>query len=128
MNPDLKVYPTNIRIDGVYDWLRPGVSAEVVILVETLRDVVYVPIQAVSYSGKDQYVWVVSNGIHQRRKVTTGQYSEEFIEITSGLSQGEEVLLLPIDEKPEADDAEDDGESEGEEKPEAEGTAPAEAA
>jgi HlyD family secretion protein len=29
MNPDLKVYPTTVRIDGVYDWLRPGMSAVV---------------------------------------------------------------------------------------------------
>ncbi len=97
MNPDLKVYPTTIRIDGVYDWLRPGMSAEVEILVDTLNDVVYVPIQAVSYAGDDQFCYVTSNGVVSRRKVTTGRYNEEFIEISSGLSAGDEVLLLPPD-------------------------------
>jgi RND family efflux transporter MFP subunit len=97
MNPDLKVYPTTIRIDGVYDWLRPGMSAEVEILVDTLHDVVYVPIQAITYSGNEQFVYVNTNGVVSRRKVTTGRYTEEFIEIASGLSEGEQVLLLPPD-------------------------------
>ncbi|MEX2130970.1 MAG: HlyD family efflux transporter periplasmic adaptor subunit, partial [Pseudohongiellaceae bacterium] len=51
MNPDLKVYPTVVKIEGTYEWLRPGMSAEVEILVDTLEDVVYVPLQAVSYVG-----------------------------------------------------------------------------
>ncbi len=97
MNPDLKVYPTTVRIDGVYDWLRPGMSAAVEILVDTLHDVVYVPIQAVSYVGDAQVVYVTKAGVVSRRKVTTGRFTEEFIEIKSGLESGEEVLLLAPD-------------------------------
>lgn len=94
MNPDLKVYPTTLRIDGVYEWLRPGMSAQVEILTGTLKDVVYVPIQAVSYYGQDQVVYVVQAGQPVRRKVTTGSFTEDFIEIKSGLEAGEEVMLL----------------------------------
>ncbi len=94
MNPDLKVYPTTLRIDGVYEWLRPGMSAQVEILTGTLTDVVYVPIQAVTYHGQDQVVYVVQGGQPVRRKVTTGSFTEEFIEIKSGIEAGEEVLLL----------------------------------
>jgi RND family efflux transporter MFP subunit len=94
MNPDLKVYPTTIKIDGVYDWLRPGMSAEVEILTGTMENVVYIPIQAVTYSGDKQICYVVSNGTSQQRVVETGSFTEDFIEIKSGLSEGEEVLLL----------------------------------
>ena len=94
MNPDLKVYPTIVRIDGVHDWLRPGMSAEVVILIETLENVVYIPIQAVTYFGDAQVCFVVNNGRPERRIVTTGEFTEEFVEIRSGLEEGEEVLLL----------------------------------
>lgn len=95
MNPDLKVYPTTIKIDGVHEWLRPGMSAEVEILVDSLEDVVYVPLQAVSYINNERVVYVSNGGRVQAREVETGTFSESFIEIRSGLSEGEQVLLLP---------------------------------
>ena len=95
MNPDLKVYPTTIKIDGVHDWLRPGMSSEVEILVNQLFDVVYVPVQAVTYWDDQRVVYVDNRGRPERRVVETGTFSDSFIEITSGLREGEQVLLLP---------------------------------
>ena len=95
MNPDLKVYPSQIRIDGTHDWLRPGMSAQVEVLVASLVDVVYVPVQAVSYFGSDQVVYVRRGGSVDRRIVEVGDFSDSFIEIVSGIEEGEEVLLLP---------------------------------
>lgn len=95
MNPDLKVYPTTIKIDGVHEWLRPGMSAEVEILVDSLDDVIYVPLQAVSYLNDRRVVYVANGGRPQVREVEVGTFSESFIEIRSGLREGEEVLLLP---------------------------------
>lgn len=95
MNPDLKVYPTIVRIDGEHEWLRPGMTAEVEILVASLENTVYVPIQAVTYLEDKQVVYVSRAGRREAREVQTGNYSEQFIEILSGLSAGEEVMLLP---------------------------------
>ncbi len=95
MNPDLKVYPTTIKIDGEYEWLRPGMSAEVEILVDRLQDVIYVPLQAVSYFDDKRVVYVNRGGQPQMREVEIGTFSDSFIEIRSGLQDGEEVLLLP---------------------------------
>ena len=100
MNPDLKVYPTTIKIDGTHDWLRPGMSAEIEILVDSLRDVVYVPVQAVTYWDDKHVVYVVNGSNPQRREVEVGTFSESFIEISSGLREGEEVLLLPPQQTP----------------------------
>ncbi len=94
MNPDLKVYPTTIKIDGTHEWLRPGMSAEVEILVDRLEDVVYVPVQAVSYFDDQRVVYITNGGRPERREVEVGAFSESFIEIRSGLREGEEVLLL----------------------------------
>jgi len=95
MNPDLKVYPTTIKIDGTHEWLRPGMSAEVDILVRSLEDVVYVPIQAVTYFGDKRVVYVSNRGGAERREIEIGAFSDSYIEIVSGLEAGEEVLLLP---------------------------------
>lgn len=95
MNPDLKVYPSQVRIDGTHDWLRPGMSAQVEILVASLEDVIYVPVQAVGYFGSDQVVYVSRGGSVERRVIEVGDFSDSFIEVVSGLEAGEEVLLLP---------------------------------
>ncbi len=60
MNPDIKVYLTTITIDGTHDWLKPGMSAKVEILVNQLEDVVYVPVQAVSPDDGKQVCYVAS--------------------------------------------------------------------
>ncbi|MEE3144155.1 MAG: HlyD family efflux transporter periplasmic adaptor subunit [Pseudomonadota bacterium] len=95
MNPDLKVYPTTIKIEGTYDWLRPGMSAEVEILVAKLEDVIYVPLQAVTYWDDRRVVYVDNFGNPEQREVEVGTFSDSFIEITAGLRAGDEVLLLP---------------------------------
>ena len=93
MNPDLKVYLTTISISGTYDWIKPGMSAKVEILVDHLEDVVYVPIQAVAPSEGKQFCYVVSGIGPDRREVETGQFNDDFIEIKKGLKPGEKVLL-----------------------------------
>jgi len=95
MNPDMKVYPTMVKIDGIHDWLRPGMSAEVEILVESLSNAVYVPLQAVTYIDDKQVVYVAQGGRGVAREVEVGTFSEQFIEIVSGLRRGEQVMLLP---------------------------------
>jgi len=95
MNPDLKVYLTTITINGTYDWIKPGMSAKVEILVAHLNDVVYVPIQAVSPSDGKQICYVVHGLKPDKREVEVGEFNEEFIEIKKGLKAGEQVLLRP---------------------------------
>ena len=90
MNPDLKLYETTIDIDGIHEWLKPGMTAQVEIYVDLLEDVLYVPLQAMTTFGGERVVYL-ANG--ERRAVETGQYSENYIEITSGLEADDEVLL-----------------------------------
>lgn len=93
MNPDMKVYLTKITIEGTHDWVKPGMSAKVEILVDRLADVVYVPIQAVTPSEGKQFATVVGGFKSDRREVEIGQFNDEFIEIKKGLKEGEKVLL-----------------------------------
>lgn len=102
MNPDLKVYVTSVKIDGVRDWLKPGMSAKVEILVNELTNVVYVPIQAVAAEDKFQVCYVVNGSQQEKRVVETGEFNDDFIEIKNGLKAGEKVLLrTPSSGKPE---------------------------
>lgn len=105
MNPDMNVYLTTININGVNPWLKPGMSAKVEILVDKLADVAYVPIQAVTPLDGKQYCYVVKGARRERREVATGQFNDEFIEIKSGVKEGEKVCLqAPEAAPPEANE------------------------
>jgi multidrug resistance efflux pump len=97
MNPDLKVYAVTIAIDGTHDWVKPGMSAKVEIMVNRLPDVVYIPVQAVSLSEGKQVCYVTGGLKPERREVEIGEFTDEFIEIKRGIKEGEKVLLRPPD-------------------------------
>ena len=93
MNPDLKVYLTTVTIQGTNDWLKPGMSAKVEIFVSRLPDVVYVPVQAVSPADGKQVCYLANGHKPEQRVVEVGDFNDEFIEIKSGLKEGDKVLL-----------------------------------
>ena len=93
MNPDMKVYLTTIAVDGTYEWVKLGMSAKVEILVKNLGDVLYVPVQAISPSNGKQICYVSHGFKPERREVEVGEFNDEFIEVKSGLKNGERVLL-----------------------------------
>jgi RND family efflux transporter MFP subunit len=95
MNPDLKVYLTTITIDGTQDWVKPGMSTKVEILVDKIENCVYVPVQAVSPDGDKQVCYIGRGSNPERREVQIGEFNDEFIEIKNGLREGEFVLLRP---------------------------------
>ena len=93
MNPDMKVYVTSVAVEGMHEWLKPGMSAKVEILVQELPDVIYVPIQAIVPMKGKQYCFVANGGAPEERGVEVGEFNDEFIEIKRGLKEGEKVLL-----------------------------------
>ena len=95
MNPDLKVYLTTITIDGNHDWVKPGMSVKVEILVNKIENCVYVPVQAISPDGGKQVCFIPRGLKQERREVQVGEFNDEFIEVKSGISEGERVLLRP---------------------------------
>lgn len=94
-NPDMKVYLTTVDIEGTHDWLKPGMSAKVEIMVSQLPDVVHVPTQAVVLNEGKRVCYVARGLKPERREVEIGEASDEFVEIKTGLQPGEKVLLRP---------------------------------
>lgn len=93
-NPNLKVYATEIRIADHLPDVKPGVSARAEIIVTNLANVLTVPIQAVTTLRGQQMAYVADDP-PRPVQVGVGMYNEKFIEITSGLKEGDRVLLAP---------------------------------
>lgn len=100
-NPSLKVYPATIEIEGTHEFLKPGMSAKVEIIVEELEDVTYVPVQSVFVENEEHFVFRKTGSSYERHPVEIGQHNNEFIEVVDGLSAGEEIFLkMPEDYEP----------------------------
>jgi len=95
LNPDVKVYTTKVSMEDSHDSVRPGMSAKVEILVDQLDDVLIVPIQAVVIREGKKLCYVMASDTPQPRAVSTGAFNDIFVEIISGLEEGEQVLLNP---------------------------------
>lgn len=93
-NPDLKVYATEILITDKLPDIKPGVSARAEVLITNLVNVVSVPIQAVTTRKGKQVVFLAS-APQEPVPVTVGQYNTKFIQICSGVRDGDQVLLAP---------------------------------
>jgi len=94
-SPDLKVYPTQINIEGNHGFLKPGMSAKVEILVNHIKDALIVPNHVVSNRLGKKVCYVQTPSGKEEREVKTGEYNDNFVQIVTGLKEGEKVLLSP---------------------------------
>ena len=69
-----------------------GVEAKVKINIAQKEQVVSIPVEAVNTDKEGDFVYVVENNIVIRREIKTGIASDERIEITEGISEGEQVV------------------------------------
>ena len=95
MNPDLKVYNSEIYIDGNNEILRTGMSCQAEIIIQQYKDAICVPLQAVIRVGTEPTVYVQTGDSSEPRKVKTGLDNNKMIHILEGLDEGDVVLLNP---------------------------------
>ncbi len=98
MNPDLNVYLVEISLDRDGQnlaRLKPGLSAEVEILVEKLEDVLVVPLTVISQREGKSVCAVLKGNRIEIREVALGSSSTDMVEIRSGLKEREIVAMLP---------------------------------
>lgn len=95
MNPDLKVYDTDIYLEDNDSALRTGMSCKAEIIIEQYEDAVYVPVQAVMRVRGKPTIHIVSEKAIEPREVEIGLDNNRMVRIISGLQEGEVVLLTP---------------------------------
>jgi len=95
MNPDLKVYNTDIYLDNNDSNLRTGMSCQAQIIIEQYDNAIYVPVQAVLRVAGETTVYVVNGKTLEPRKVKIGMDNNTMVRIISGLEEGQVVSLTP---------------------------------
>jgi len=95
MNPDLKVYNSDIFLDTDDPLLRTGMSCRAEIVVEHYENAIYIPVQAVLRIKNEATVFVVKGSKIEPRQVGIGLDNNRMVNILHGLAPGEQVLLAP---------------------------------
>ncbi len=84
-------FPVTIALTGTQEGLYAGTSADVSVIVESRADVLTVPTAALTTEDDQAYVTKVVDGTTEKTKVEIGDTFGMTTEITSGLTEGDEV-------------------------------------
>jgi len=92
---EARTFEVRTRLSGEVVPLKPGMSAEVEIVVEEVKDALVIQSQAVMARDGKKFVYVNEGGRAALREITTGLSDWTYTEVVSGLVEGEEVVVTP---------------------------------
>lgn len=93
-NSDAKVFEVTVEINEKDTLLRPAMTTNNQILIEEIKDVIYIPQESVFVTDSVSYVVVKSTMGLERQKVELGKTNDNYVIILSGLTEGEEILMV----------------------------------
>ena len=88
-------YDTLITLPSVQG-LKPGMSAEVEVIIDRYVDVLTIPVAAVVDTAQGDFCWVKTAAGAKRRSLRLGDTNDVFTVVEAGLKEGDEVVLNPF--------------------------------
>jgi hypothetical protein len=82
-----------IQIDDDVMALKPGLSADIEIVIEEVPDVLVLPTHVILERDRGKYVLVVRDGRMQEQPIRVGASNWDFTQIGTGLQEGEQVII-----------------------------------
>ena len=93
VNAQTRTFPIEVSL-GNDGSLKPAMVATVLVRREQIANALVVPRAAVVREADGQIAYVVENGVARSRTVTTGSSYGDRVVVTSGLSSGDELIVL----------------------------------
>ncbi|MBI4684048.1 MAG: efflux RND transporter periplasmic adaptor subunit [Nitrospirae bacterium] len=84
---------TRLKDKGII--VKPGMSADIEIIVDSAKDVLVVPSQAVIEREGRKFVFVKSDSHARLKHVETGRFNWNFTEVISNIKDGDIVIINP---------------------------------
>ena len=94
--PDIHVFELVIDVDEQDERLKPGMSAEVEIVLATIPEALSVPLNALFERKDGLAAFRLANGKFVEVPVVIGQKNATVAVVTSGLSEGDIVALQDL--------------------------------
>jgi len=95
LSSNVVTFEVKVEVEGKdKHLLKPEMTANVKITAVEKEDVILLPVSALSRRKRETFVTVnKSDGTQEERSIEPGVTDGEFVEVISGLSEGEEILL-----------------------------------
>ena len=93
-NMQTKLYTVVLTVPADVTGLMNGMFADVTFHTDAAEDTIVVPTEAILTSNRAQYVYVVEEGTAKYVAVTTGLIGSGVTEITSGLAEGAQLVVV----------------------------------
>lgn len=88
-----KVYASDISTNEADERLTPGMTVQVEIVVEKVENVLYVPVEGIYNRDGKSFCKVLAGDVQVEREVKTGRFSTDYVEVTGGVEENDQVLL-----------------------------------
>ncbi len=93
VNAKTRSLPVRVKVQNTSNRLLPGMFARVTFNLGAQK-VITVPVDAVMRNGLEYFVFVVKNGVAQKRAIKPGELFAENIVVESGLAENEQVVVF----------------------------------
>lgn len=87
-------YEIKTAFDLEEESLKSGMTTNLEIITDEKENVLIIPARAIKYEDSIRYVEVLSNGSPKKVVITTGLESDQYIEVTSGLKEGDKIVTF----------------------------------
>ncbi|MPM51838.1 hypothetical protein SDC9_98589 [bioreactor metagenome] len=88
------MYKSRIKFDEQSELLVNGMSVQVEIITRTLKNVLYVPVEAVFEDKERFFVYLqTAGGGNREADVKIGASNDRFVEVSAGLDEGDVIYL-----------------------------------
>lgn len=88
-----KAFAVEIKLTGAGEEVRPGMVAELRLKTRQVDSALVVPTDALLEEDTGAGLFVVENDVARHRKVTTGLVGQGYTQVTSGLQQGDQIIV-----------------------------------
>ena len=96
-DPLTRTVQVEIDIPNPGHLLRPGMYATAQLAAGADKNVLVVPLGALETVGGQHFVWVIKDDVVSRRPVTIGRATGEIVEVTSGLTESDQIVARGAD-------------------------------
>lgn len=97
INSATRTFNVEIVIPNAEELLRPGMFARTTFNMGDQENLVIPDVAILKQSGvNDKFVYVIKNGVAERRVVILGRHIDNKIEVLSGLKEGEEIAITGL--------------------------------
>ncbi len=93
IDSETRTYKAVIEVDNKDLRLKPGMFVQADIVTASVIDGVIVPREMVRTSRNRSYVYIADGTTARQAQITTGIYNDTYIEVTSGLSVGDKLIV-----------------------------------